>query len=350
MLLASAAMKTRSVWAFVCGFTAFALANAPGAYAQGSTALLPNLRTLPASELSVVVDSGNGHTLLRFAATNWNNGIGPLELRAGTASKSRGQDVYQRIYYSDGTSQDFKAGTFTYHPSHNHFHFNDFARYELRASDAAPGSEQASSKTSFCVIDTTHVDPAAPGTPPAAFYTSCAGDMQGISVGWGDTYGASLPGQSFDLTGLPEADYNLTIIVDPNNRLQEIDETDNVSCVRLHINPSARTVQEVGACGSQPPPPPPPPGGEVTITGLDPNVIKPGETLPVTISGSGFVQGIAVALVNGSGPAPTIQVITVTSDTISASITAPKGGSKNARDWDLRVGTTVLTGALTIQP
>jgi hypothetical protein len=349
MLLPPAAMKTRSVWAFVCGFTALTLSIAPAAFAQDSPALLPNLVPLPVSDLRVVVDSGNGHTLLLFGATNWNNGLGPLELRAGSGSKSKGQDVYQRIYYEDGTSQDFKAGTFVYHPSHNHFHFSDFARYELRAVGGAPGSEQASSKTSFCVIDTTHVDPDLSGSPQTAFYTACSPTVQGISVGWGDTYSSSIPGQSFDITGLPEADYDLTIITDPNNRLQEINETDNVSCVRLHINPSAPSVGEPGACSGAPPPPPPG-GGTVTISGMDPRVIKPGETLPVTISGSGFLEGMVVALENGSGPAPTIQVISISSDSISASITAPKGGSKSPRDWDLRVDQTVLSDALTIQP
>ena len=347
MLLASAAMKTRTVWAFVCGFTAFALSNAPVASAQG-TALLPNLLPLPVSDVRVVVDSGNGHTLLLFGATNWNNGIGPLELVAGSGSKSKGQDVYQRVYYDNGTYQDFKAGTFVYHPSHNHFHFADFARYTLRAVGGAPGSEQASSKTSFCIIDTTHVDPVLDGSPQTAFYTACSPTVQGISVGWGDTYSSSIPGQSFDITGLPEGDYDLTIITDPNNRLQEVDEGDNVSCVRLHINPSAPSVGAPGACSGTPPPPPPP--GGVTVTGLDPDIIGPGQTVPVTISGSGFVQGMVVALENGSGPAPTIRVDGVTTNSIAATITVPKGGSKNARVWDLRVDGYVLIGALTIQP
>src|SRR5262245_22453943 len=70
-----------------------------------SVVLFPNLVARPASQLSIVVDGTNGHLLLRFGATNWNNGLGPLELIAGAGTTS-GQDVYQRLYSSDGTSTD----------------------------------------------------------------------------------------------------------------------------------------------------------------------------------------------------------------------------------------------------
>jgi len=45
-------------------------------YAAGQDRL-PNLRALPASELSVVVSS-SGNPELRFSATSWNSGTGPF--------------------------------------------------------------------------------------------------------------------------------------------------------------------------------------------------------------------------------------------------------------------------------
>ena len=88
--------------------------------------LLPNLTPQMASELSVVQDQANGHILLRFAAVNRNLGAGPLDVHAGGVTGS-GQQVYQRIYRSDGSSYDELAGTMTYHPTHNHFHVNNLS-------------------------------------------------------------------------------------------------------------------------------------------------------------------------------------------------------------------------------
>ena len=300
--------------------------------------LVPNLVARPASQLSIVVDSTNGHLLLRFGATNWNNGLGPLEIIAGAGTTS-GQDVHQRLYRSDGTYTDLWAGTFIWHPEHNHFHFGDFARYELKAANAAPGSEQSSAKTTFCVMDTTPIDLTLTGAPSAAVYNTCGKVKQGMSVGWGDTYGPTLAGQSFDITGLPEADYDLTIKADPNNRLLETDETDNVSCVRLHLNPGNRTVQNLGICGN------------VSISEISPKTIKSGQSMNVTITGSGFAPGIAVGFENGSGPAPTIRnVNVVNATTITATVSVKNGGPKGQRYWDLRVGGTVLYRALTVNP
>lgn len=327
-------MHTRSIWALVGSVTACVLFNANIASAQ-VTELTPNLVARPASQLSIVVDSTNGHVLLRFDGTSWNNGLGPLELIAGGATDN-GQDVYQRIYSSDGSYTDTYAGTFIYHPQHNHFHFGDFARYELAAATASPGSVQTSSKTSFCIMDTTAVDLSLPGAPHSPVYSTCNKVKQGMSVGWGDTYGPALAGQSFDITGLPEDDYTLTIISDPNNRLIETNETDNVACLRLHLNPAAMTLQALGTCGA------------VTVLSMTPNTIKQGTSMNVTISGSGFAAGMAVGFENGSGSAPSIRVTSVTATTIEAVVTVKKGGGKGERYWDLRVGAGVLYRALKI--
>ena len=329
-------MHTRSIWTLAGSVLAFVLLNAHVASAQ-VTELIPNLVARPATQLSIAVDSTNGHVLLRFDGTSWNNGLGPLELIAGGAT-SNGQDVYQRVYSSDGSYEDLYAGTFVYHPQHEHFHFGDFARYELRAANAAPGSEQTSSKTSFCVMDTTAVDLSLTGAPHSAVYNTCNKVKQGMSVGWGDTYGPALAGQSFDITGLPEDDYELSIISDPNNRLLETDETDNVACLRIHLNPAAYIVQRLGTCGA------------VTILSMTPNTIRPGTSMNVTISGSGFAAGMAVGFENGSGPAPSIRVVSTSATAIQAVITVKNGGAKNVRYWDLRVGSGVLYRALKIAP
>jgi Lysyl oxidase/IPT/TIG domain len=337
-------MKKRHFFIIPAVFAAVVLVDSRAGFAQ--TDLLPNLAPLPASEISVVQDTTNNKTLLRFAAVNTNVGAGPLELRAGGIDGT-GQQVFQRIYRSDGSFYDRLAGTMTYHPQHNHFHFNNFARYTLTSVANTSGSGQTSEKTSFCVEDTTQIDLSLPGAPRSGVYTTCNPDVQGLSVGWGDRYGPSLDGQSIDITGDPEGDYHLTIETDPASssdatdgvagQLLEANENDNVSCIRLHINPAARTVQALGICG------------RVEVTSITPNSIQAGTSVAVTITGSGFSAGMAVGFENGTGGAPVVSNVKVlSSTTITATVTAKKGGGKQVRVWDLRVGSGTLIRAFTI--
>jgi putative ABC transport system permease protein len=73
-----------------------------------------------------------GHTLLRLTSAIANTGAGPLELIGGPANPNGGQNVYQRIFSPDGKYVDRLAGTFTFHPEHDHTHFDDFATYRVR--------------------------------------------------------------------------------------------------------------------------------------------------------------------------------------------------------------------------
>ena len=208
--------------------------------------LRPNLRALPPSNLSIIPNSATGNPELRLSATSWNSGSGPLELVAGAGGQA-GQDVYQRIYSQGGGFTDYLAGTFVFHPEHNHFHFERYAVYMLRPVNAPGASQRQSYKTSFCIMDTTKVDARLPGAPNKAVYGGCNAVVQGMSVGWGDTYGWQLAGQAIDLTGNPDGQYELTVAFDPDNRLLETNDADNTACVLLSISVVNRTVQTLGA-------------------------------------------------------------------------------------------------------
>jgi len=77
-------------------------------------------------------------------------------------------------------------------------------------------------KTTFCIMDTGLVQ-SLPGSPRAAVYSQCGASVQGMSVGWGDTYGWSLPEQWIDLNGsfLADGSYVLRSVADPRNKLHE---------------------------------------------------------------------------------------------------------------------------------
>ncbi len=172
---------------------------------------------------------GSWHWLLRFSNTVWNAGSGRLELSGQTISengttKSR---VYQHVY--DGSNYTpYHVGDFVWHAAHNHFHFESFAEYELWtkseydnwiASGRNVGQAQRrGTKTTFCVMDTDLIT----GTAPA-LYTSCGQTLQGLQVGWGDTYGYHLADQWIDLgaSKLAAGYYVLRSVADPRNRLYE---------------------------------------------------------------------------------------------------------------------------------
>jgi hypothetical protein len=197
--------------------------------------LRPNLKALQAADIRLVTTS-TGSTLLRFSTTSWNSGTGPLELVAGSVDRSKKrQKVYQRIYADDGSYRNILAGFFVWHKQHNHFHFENYADYILEPVNAPGASSRTSSKTTFCVMDTTDVNLGLDGAPQAPFYSTCGRSVQGMSVGWGDTYKYYLSGQEIDVTDLPPGDYLLKIVVDPKNRLLESNDTDNtcVTSIRL---------------------------------------------------------------------------------------------------------------------
>jgi lysyl oxidase len=208
-----------------------ACAAAPAA-SSAATSRYPDLRTLAPSDLRFDTVNYMGVTskVLRFSNTVWNAGQGPLELHGTPGGTS---SVTQRIFDDAGGSTEVKVGDdFTFHPGHNHFHFEDFAEYELWTKaefDAwiAGGrnvgrARRIGDKTSFCVMDTDRLQ-SLTGTPLSPFYAQCGTSVQGMSVGWGDTYGWSLPEQWIDLGGayLSDGTYVLRSVADPLNKLYE---------------------------------------------------------------------------------------------------------------------------------
>jgi hypothetical protein len=94
----------------------------------------------------------------------------------------------------------------------------------------------------------------------------------------------------------------------------------------------------------------------VTVMSIDPNTMKAGTTVEVTITGSGFVDGANVTLENGKGPAPAASnIVVVDANTITATITAKSGGPPQERIWDVRVtnpdgSSGVLVDGFTVTP
>ena len=116
---------------------------------------------------------------------------------------------------------------FVLDPCHGHFHYNDYAEYRLR--DPAGLIVAGGGKIGFCLLDGFQWDENANSNP----IYDC--DNQGIQAGWADVYANNLPCQWVDITGVPAGAYTLEIEVDPNNRILESDELNNVASVNVTI-------------------------------------------------------------------------------------------------------------------
>ena len=301
--------------------------------AAAQTALRPNLIPLPAFNTTLATDTG-GRSTLRFSTTSWNNGAGPLELAAGKVETGSGtQLVFQVVYLSGGGQTLYFAGAFEYHPLHDHMHVNAYALYSLQPVNAPGGSERTGAKTTFCVMDTTAINLRLAGAPGQPFYSRCGRDLQGMSIGWGDTYGAHLAGQEIDFTNNADGIYQLKIEVDPKKVIVESNDNDNVSCVLLSIKkPSTVTVLDSsGLCSS--------------VASITPSSARVGTTVQVTITGYGFAPGMGVTFDGGNGSRPVASNVQLTSDTdtvdtITATVTVPYVKKKGRQDpvWNVRVG------------
>ena len=128
------------------------------------------------------------------------------------------------------------AGCTRYHPAHRHWHFDALAEYAVRPVFTAGPLLAGGTKTSSCVLDTRRRLRKAPGSPRRKYYGGCRRDwVGGISIGWGDLYGARVSGQELDVTSLAEGVYCLVSRADPENRLQESNERNNVRTTRIEL-------------------------------------------------------------------------------------------------------------------
>ncbi len=336
-------ISTRTDSIFLAAVLVISLGLTSNASAQQP--LLPNLTALPAYDIHIAVNPA-GKAELRFTFSSWNSGEGPFEMIAGELAQGR-QNIYQRIYNDDDSYTDTLAGNFEWHSGHNHFHFDDYALYMLQAITG--NSNRTSEKTSFCLMDTDLIDGTLPGAPSTAQYVNCGNFFQGISVGYGDTYGWHLSGQQISLKNLKDGDYRLITHVDPQGAILETDETDNESCVLLHLvmstpTPTVAILNDSGCDGGSEPPP----GGEVTVDSIFPGSAARNSSVSVVISGSGFASGMEVKLENGKGTRPTVSDVNVDvqNSTITALITVKKGAK--ADSWDVRVGSGVLVSGFTV--
>lgn len=119
---------------------------------------------------------------------------------------------------------------FMYDSCHMHFHYHQYAEYRL--VDPSSNVVVTGKKQGFSIIDMGKVDPSDPNTPDSPKYN---GGFQGIQRGWYDEYGAGLPCQWIDITGVPAGNYTLEVEVNPQRRIAEWSYANNVASIPVTI-------------------------------------------------------------------------------------------------------------------
>jgi hypothetical protein len=197
--------------------------------------VLPDLRQeVPANiGMTLIGDAWR----LGFDSKVFNDGPGYLKIR-GTGPGDGTMVADQIIQMSDGTTTTVPAiGNLLYVTSpadatypHNHFHFLDFERYELRL----PDSDQTlvkDEKTGFCL--------ASAFTPDL-----CGGDQpdltsveEGIAVNGYDLYTRNVEGQyiTLDPVTVPAGEYLLVHRVNPTGAFAETNLANDAASMRLKI-------------------------------------------------------------------------------------------------------------------
>jgi hypothetical protein len=164
------------------------------------------------------VEEGNiptgTHKTLRFSVRIDN--LGTADLYVGDPLKHMDPN-------GDGDYSD-SDGLFEFATCHKHFHFRNYARYDLLPvlPDGSLGTPIQAKKRGFCMLDTSPAENPT-GQPGPSQYLYCGNKVfhgnQGISVNWGDEYEKNLPGQLFVLDDpsepAPPGRYMIRVIANP---------------------------------------------------------------------------------------------------------------------------------------
>ncbi|WP_199854398.1 lysyl oxidase family protein [Streptomyces sp. CS149] len=217
----------------------------------------PDLRSLPAYGITVSdgYEDDPGKDYLAFSANVWNAGPAKLVVDGFRSPGKELMDAYQYFYDAKGKQVGYTpTGTMEWdpRPGHEHWHFTDFASYRLLKADKKESVR--SGKEAFCLANTDAVDYTVKNAnwhPDNTDLSTACGQENSISVrevldvGSGDTYTQDLPGQSFDITGLPNGTYYIQVLANPENRLKETNHKNNSALRKVVLGgkKGARTVK-----------------------------------------------------------------------------------------------------------
>lgn len=218
--------------------------------------LQPNVTYVQTFRRIVAFDPATGQFVygppeLQFDTHAENHGEVAIDLLNDDPANVENPAVAQCVAWTgDVCRRRERVGGFELHHTHEHFHFQNFARYTLRAllPDGSPDWSDAgvlgrSDKVSFCLVDSRRHRATA---RPVPVYVLCSSVREGISAGWTDVYTVGLPGQEISLAGLTDGRYALVVEMNYARDLFETDYDDNRIVVTVEVSNDRRAAAIVG--------------------------------------------------------------------------------------------------------
>jgi hypothetical protein len=217
---------------------------------------------MPKPQLNVTTGRVDGKWYIFFSTIIVNVGRSDFVLRAirdgDTWSVQQGIPYSQsgaRIVPTDATLVWGGDG-------HNHWHVARVATVRLVALDdigrPLKSPSRTDSKAGFCFYDHTHELARGPAEPVFSAHSCGHKDDTiigvGLSPGWNDTYRQSLPGQSIDVSGLPDGKYRLWTDIDEPGWFREARTDNNRTWIDLDLEmtPQGLSANTIGR-GPSPP-------------------------------------------------------------------------------------------------
>ena len=211
---------------------------------------LPDLVPLPSWGITTS-HLKSGQDLLDFEATVWIGGNGPLDVEGFRVPGTQVMKAYQYFWRNGRVIGRVRVGTMGF-AEYNHWHFEQFARYALL--DKAKKLAVPSHKEAFCIGASDPVGLVARHAvwqPPVVGLAGQCGQQtalwvqESLPVGWGDTYTQSIPGESFNITKVPNGAYYIEVTANPLRLLHETSTGNDVSLRKVILGgtPGHRTVK-----------------------------------------------------------------------------------------------------------
>jgi hypothetical protein len=231
--------------------------------------VLPNLQVLPPHDASFMFPITNGaadqdptgvsiggregchpeehaedHAVrcLRFAFGVRNTGLGPMDLsHSGTSPLEH--DLFQDVYYADGSYKQRYAGTAVFHKTHGHWHhaaavgLQLFSVADPRKGGLEPAGEKRTkgfAHRNELLRDWDH------------FYPMLDVRGFGLRPGWADIYEWDRPGNYIDFGLNPDGYYVIRMWADPTNGILESNDRDNVGYTYMKIDGETVELLEAG--------------------------------------------------------------------------------------------------------
>lgn len=221
----------------------------------------PPLDVLGVHPLSCAADEiaeEGARRCLRLTTGPRNAGAGPMDLGYVPYEHQLGLlaegPVTQYLHWSDGSITERPAGTFLFHKTHAHYHFQDILDYSLWK--VGPGRTLTlagrGTKAGFSPADQLFADwfrfdqQEGQYVEGASTARSIGASTFGLSVGWGDVYRWQRPGQYVEFAGNGDGLYVVRSVVDIRNHVLESDERDNAAYALVQVTGESVRIVERG--------------------------------------------------------------------------------------------------------